>query len=426
VSRGRLSRRTFLRGAGGAVIGLPMLQAMTPRRARAADLPARLIIVYSPNGHPKPYFQAPAGSADPLASPILTPLGAVRDRTLVLEGIGLPSAERLGHECIGSLLTGTRPGAGPSLDQEMVQVLGPTRLGSLELGVSIPAAPAGRVHLSFAGRDRPRPAINDPRLVFDRIFPAPGADSMAAAQRVMRRRSVLDGVKTNLERFLPKVSSTDKATVQQHLDSVREVEMGLARVLPQACQPGLRPQPVELTLHEAADQLAKQQVDLLRLAMVCDVTRVATLMLGEAGSPRAFPFLGLRTDVSRENWVNLSHRTDEASRNRHALISTWCAERVRDVAQGLRSAPEGDVDGSVLDRTMILWVTECNPDHTTDDVPMVLVAGKAFPAITPGRVARHPTGTSHNHLLLALLLLMGGRQASFGNTAYCKEPLSLL
>ena len=423
MRRGPLPRRTILRGAGGALIGLPFLQAMAPRRARAAERPSRFIVLYSPNGHPRSYFQAPAGSADWLASPILAPLNDVRDRTLVLEGIGLPSAERLGHECIGSLLTGTRPGAGPSLDQEMAQVLGPTRLGSLELGVSIPAAPAGRVHLSFAGRDRPRPAVNDPRQVFDRIFPTPDAASISVAARVMRRRSVLDGIKSNAERMLSQVGSADRVSVQQHLDSVREVELGLDRVLPQACQPGLRPQPIELTVHEAADQLAKLQVELLRLAMVCDATRVATLMLGEAGSPRTFPFLGLRTDVSREFWVNLSHRTDEASRNRHALISTWCAERLRDLARKLMWIDE---DGMAMDRTMILWMTECNPDHTTDDVPMVLVAGKGFPAITPGRVARYQTGTSHNHLLLALLLLMGGRQASFGNPLFCKEPLSLL
>jgi hypothetical protein len=426
VRRGPLSRRAFLRGAGGALIGLPMLQAMAPRRARAAALPSRFIVVYSPNGHPKSYFQAPAGSADPLASPILRPLDELRDRTLVLEGIGLRSAERLGHECIGSLLTGMRPGAGPSLDQEMAQVLGTTRLGSLELGVSIPAAPAGRVHLSFTGRDRPRPATNDPRLVFDRIFPTPNADGMAVAARVIRRRSVLDGVKSNLGQLLPQVSSADRATLQQHMDAVRELELGLDRVVPQACQPGMRPPPIELTLHQAADQLSRMQVELLRLAMVCDATRVATLMLGEAGSPRAFPFLGLRTDDPRDNWVNLSHRTDEASRNQHSLISTWCAERVRDLARGLQSTPEAEAGWTALDRTMILWMTECNPDHTTDDVPMVLVGGNKFMAFRPGRVARYQTGTSHNHLLLALLLLMGGRQASFGNAAYCKEPLSLL
>ncbi len=75
----------------------------------------------------------------------------------------------------------------------MVRALGATRLGSLELGVSIPAAPTGRVHLSFAGRNRPRPAINDPRLVFDQIFPGDGNTAACpdaggpAAQRPRRR-----------------------------------------------------------------------------------------------------------------------------------------------------------------------------------------------------------------------------------------------
>jgi hypothetical protein len=423
MTRTALARRTFLRGTGGALIGLPWLQAMAPRRAQAAGNTSRFIVVYSPNGHPRSYFQAPAGSTDPVASPILMPLSELRDRTLVLEGIGLPSAQRLGHECIGSLLTGDRPGAGPSLDQEMVQLLGSTRLGSLELGVSIPSAPAGRVHLSFAGSDRPRPAMNDPRLVFDRIFPTPDADAAALAARAMRRRSVLDDVKSSFTQFLSQVGSADRATVQQHLDAIRELERGLSQAGPAACQPGQRPPPIELTQHGAAGQLATMQIELLRLAMVCDATRVGTVMLGEAGSPRAFPFLGLRADEPKQNWVNLSHQTDETSRNRHALISTWCAERVRDLASGLKATKEGD--WTVLDRTMILWMTECNPDHTTDDVPMVLVGGGSFMAFRPGRVARYATGTSHNNLLLALLSLFGGRQASFGNSAYCKDPLSL-
>ena len=422
MRRWPLLRRTFLRGAGGALIGLPWLQAMAPRRAAAAQ-PGRFIALYSPNGHPRTYFQPPAGATDPVASPILTPLRELRDRTLVLEGVGLPSAERLGHECIGSLLTGMRPGAGPSLDQELIPVLGPTRLGSLELGVSIPAAPTGRVHLSFAGQDRPRPAVSDPRLVFDRIFPVPAAASASVAARVMRRRSVLDGVKRNLDRVLSEVSNADRPTVQQHLDSVREVELGLDRLMPQACQPGPRPAAIELTVHEAADQLARLRIDLLRLAVACDATRVATILLGEAASPRTFGFLGPPTDPA-ESWVDLSHRTDEASRGRHARISTWCAERLADLARKLQATPDGD--GTALDRTVILWMTECNPDHTTDDVPMVVVSGKQLRSISGGKVARHQTGTSHNQLLLALLLQLGGRQGSFGNPRFCREPLSLL
>ena len=36
----RLSRRTILRGAGGAAIALPFLEAMLPRRARGRRAPA--------------------------------------------------------------------------------------------------------------------------------------------------------------------------------------------------------------------------------------------------------------------------------------------------------------------------------------------------------------------------------------------------
>jgi len=47
----RLSRRTVLRGACGAAIGLPWLEAMAPRGARAAAAPPkRFIVMFSPNG----------------------------------------------------------------------------------------------------------------------------------------------------------------------------------------------------------------------------------------------------------------------------------------------------------------------------------------------------------------------------------------
>jgi len=45
-----ISRRTILRGAAGAAIALPWLEAMSPRRARAATTPKRFIVMFSPNG----------------------------------------------------------------------------------------------------------------------------------------------------------------------------------------------------------------------------------------------------------------------------------------------------------------------------------------------------------------------------------------
>ena len=46
-----MSRRSLLRGAGGVAIALPMLEAMTPRLAKAAgEAPRRLLIYLNENG----------------------------------------------------------------------------------------------------------------------------------------------------------------------------------------------------------------------------------------------------------------------------------------------------------------------------------------------------------------------------------------
>ncbi len=65
----------------------------------------------------------------------------------------------------------------------------------------------------------------------------------------------------------------------------------------------------------------------------------------------------------------------------HTAISKWCAERLSELVIRLQTIREGN--GTALDRTLILWMTECNPDHKVEDVPMVLVAGNSFP-VRPG------------------------------------------
>ena len=55
MNQWHLHRRTFLRGATGAVLGLPLLDVMAPRSARAAakaTAPIRMGCIYLPNGVP--------------------------------------------------------------------------------------------------------------------------------------------------------------------------------------------------------------------------------------------------------------------------------------------------------------------------------------------------------------------------------------
>src|SRR5207248_6935512 len=90
ITRKHLSRRTFLRGAG-AVIGLPLLDAMVPALGWAQGAvrqpPTRLCFVYVPNGVVMQNWTPAATGKDFAFTPILKPLERYREHTLVVSGL---------------------------------------------------------------------------------------------------------------------------------------------------------------------------------------------------------------------------------------------------------------------------------------------------------------------------------------------------
>src|SRR6187431_1430563 len=95
ITRKALPRRTFLRGVG-ATLGLPLLDAMVPALSALAQTPAnpvkRLGFVYLPNGVARNFtginYWTPAGEGTGFElSPILSPLKAFRDRTVIVSGL---------------------------------------------------------------------------------------------------------------------------------------------------------------------------------------------------------------------------------------------------------------------------------------------------------------------------------------------------
>jgi hypothetical protein len=93
----RLSRRTFLRGAGVA-LGLPMLEAMMPLRsgasmsgaAKTAEAPVRAAYLYFPNGAWMDEWVPKKTGVDFELPFSLTPLAPVRDSVCVLSGLDKP------------------------------------------------------------------------------------------------------------------------------------------------------------------------------------------------------------------------------------------------------------------------------------------------------------------------------------------------
>src|SRR5688572_26351108 len=169
MKRTTLSRRSFLRGAGGVAISLPFLNIMgcgksrAPAQTRSAlgPFPKRLVIFFSANGTIPDNWRPAGGETDFTLSTILAPLAPHRDKLLILDGIDMESSnygpgdghqKGLGHMLTGTeLLEGTEFtggggelvgwGGGISVDQRVADVIGGSnRFRSLEYGVQVSGA----------------------------------------------------------------------------------------------------------------------------------------------------------------------------------------------------------------------------------------------------------------------------------------------
>src|SRR5687768_14766274 len=96
-SRFPISRRTALKGAG-AMLALPWLDAMQPRKVfaatkTAAKPPVRMAVLYMPNGV-NPHKWTPEGEGPEFAlSPTLEPLARLKSEILVLTNLWNKNSE---------------------------------------------------------------------------------------------------------------------------------------------------------------------------------------------------------------------------------------------------------------------------------------------------------------------------------------------
>src|SRR5215472_4091638 len=194
ISRKSIPRRTFLRGAG-AVLALPVLDAMTPAFAAAAAPPVRLSFIEVPNGIIMDKWTPATEGTSFALTPILEPLAPFRDRMLVLSGLDQGQSKGLPFEVGGdhpraltAWLTGTHCKmtsgadlrAGISVDQIAAREFGKyTQLASLEVGlesadiVGACESAYGCAYyntISWHNDTTALPMENRPRVIFERLF----------------------------------------------------------------------------------------------------------------------------------------------------------------------------------------------------------------------------------------------------------------
>ncbi len=442
----QLSRRALLAGLGGAALSLPLLEGV-PRwllpsaHAAPAARPLRFLVMWTPNGT-VPENWTPSGTESTFQlSPILQPLAPHQSDILVLDGLDALSAYKgpgdAHQKATGQCLTGTElqegtfAGAdglsagwanGISVDQAIANHVGKeTRLRSLELGVYVSGA-AVNSRISYRGPAQPLPPENNPRAAFDRLFGDPTETPASRAERVARRKSVLDAVTDRYQRVLPALGSADRQKLEQHLTALRDIEQRLDSPAVLGCQAPPRPPNIGPDRIEDIPQLGRLQIDMMVSALACDVTRVGTLMWGNSATDKTYPWLDVH-----EAHHELAHRgdSDVDAKDKLTRIYRWYAEQFAYLIARLKSVPEGN--GTMLDNTLVLWISEHSKGNVHDrrGLPYV-AAGRAGGAVRTGRWVRYAGDVPHNNLWVSCLNIFGVQATTFGNPAYCTGALGRL
>lgn len=272
-----LNRRTFLRGAGGVAVALPMLDAMMPimtrSSAKAGTPPNRFLVAwggisFGSDGREEDFVVPAATGAGYTTTRGLEPLdseGVKGDVTVVSnllcpweDGGSMPPGGRsvpFHYNTMGPLFSGVAglPGVrdgkpqGPTCDQIVREAIaGDTTFPLLAYRVQ----PAGYVGTNEIGGNsgalswrresdgrltRIDPIVS-PRLAYESLFTgfAPDDPEAAAAARfaIRQRSSVLDLVHGDLDKLVGEVGPNDRIRLERHFEEIRALERRLSTAMP--------------------------------------------------------------------------------------------------------------------------------------------------------------------------------------------------
>lgn len=426
--RASWSRRRFLERAGlGAAFAalVPRLEAEADATSPTPDEPGprRLLLLFTPNGTLYDKWRPHGDEFDWQLGELLEPLDRHRERLVIVDaveridlGIGDGHAQGMGGLWTGARLADTNGLAtGVSVDQVIADAIGhDTAYRSLEFGVRC-REPAVRTRMCYAGPEQPLSPRDDPYVTLIDLF-GDLAGSTAELERIRHeQRSVLDAVAADLQRFAAGQSASDRHRLEAHLDGVRQIErrLDLSLDLVGSCEPITIDDQLDPQHNDNFAAITEIQLDLLVLALRCDLTRVASFQWAEAVALTRMTWLGPEF-LSHHG---LSHRDDDdpVAIEQLTAINRWYAQRVAGLLDRLIASDDGH--GSLLDETLVVWGNELDKGntHTAKRLPFVLAGGKAHGLVT-GRVVRREETVPHNRLLVSLCHLCGRSDVeTFGN-----------
>ena len=370
-----LNRRTFLRGAGGAVLGLPHLNIMAA--GGATEPPKRMVCVGTTFGFvPKLFFPEETG-ANYVAPELIQPLEVHRDKFTIfsqldhgVNGIG-------GHQGVHAYLSGilSKESKGfeeqnITVDQKAAELVGTqTRYSSMQFSSGSDANNL----LSWTNSGVAIPPVQDLRMLYALLFQASGKREVDSLRNTYRsQKSILDLVQQDADWLRRRVGKEDQEKLDQYFTSVRAVEKRLTQ-----SEAWLdRPKPkVSYEIPSDANEMdfvdrVPLYYDLMALALQTDSTRVITLEISDIGqNAGGFP-------LTRGYHQLTHHGKVESYIGELSMIETFHTSQFSRFLGQLDAVTEPN-GKTLLDNTMALLGSGMGnaSSHSNRDLPLLLAGG---------------------------------------------------
>lgn len=444
------TRRQFTCSAVAGLLFSPFIAQLEGRRARAASgKKLKRLLLFCTMGTNPPMWTPTGLSGETINnwSAMTAPLAKIKENVVLIEG--LPSGNPGNGHGAPDGLAGTGYGDAYSVDQFIGDQLKAMGINSpipvLLLGASSSAG-GGRTMFS---RKQNLPTIASPMQAYSTVFTgggatvttAGGAPAVAPDKLLKRRKSIIDIVNADLAALGQRVGSQEKAKLQLHVDSIRQLEnrLTMAATPPMPGKPtgggggGGCMKPAAPMDSSNAVQIGVQHMDVIVGAFSCDITRVAAVEFGSDQSlPVDIPDLGLKADQHG----GMLHSGAPDFKNLIALEG-WFASRFADLVTKLKATPEADGSGSLLDNTLVAWCRDMGDAVTHNQKSMRFVlasgAGGYLKTAPGGRYLNGPGDSAanrHERVLLTFCDALGiTKFTGFGDpklTGADKTPLSSL
>lgn len=397
-----ITRRRFLRGAGGLSLALPIMHSLSRRSLAdpaAVDAPKRFIAIFTANGQCAPHWYptlpgpgttiAPNIVATPLSqiagnlSTVLGPeFNTVRSKINLLRGLDIVPIHTRDH-WPGKMLAAYGDQLNPhvTIDQIMARSVNvyqsEPRLRSLNL--KAPGYAGCGTFLSHAtiscdqtgGVVSPVLPIEDPAAAFDIMF--------SRSSRSVRIVDQLNAQYTALRKNR-RLSNEDRQRLDAHLAFLADLERRVKTPPVAACDMA-SDKPQSTVVIEDFPTKIPNHVDLIVSAIKCGITRVAALTMTEAAESRTYNFL---PGVSGEGFHSKSHEVTDDAYRQLAIINHWHAAQVADLLTKLDVVEDPVTGKTYLDNSIVYWGSElgvkpgfANADdgHMNNDMPVLLAGG---------------------------------------------------